>query len=141
MQIPIGTLVKLPDESTIFQVSDSSANPIEGLLDQYALVNNITRARYAALVTIFDMVIVDNRQLYTEVLDFKIAYRKDVLTGINKDLKKFRATKKELEAYSSDEEELGAFIETFKAAKSKDLPKLIKTKEHINFKKFLVEWV
>lgn len=141
MQIPVGTSVKLSDNSTIFTVSSIAPSSMGGLLEQYSLIDTTTQATYASLVTIFDLIVVDNRQLYTGVLDFKIEYKKNILTKINKDLKKFRAIKKELEVHSSDEEEVGAFIESFKTEKSKDLFKLIKSKEHINFKKFLSEWV
>ena len=137
MQLQIGTLVKLLGTSTTYKIGSRST----GLLDQYRLVNNTNGETHPTLVTLFDITIVGNRQLYIEVLDFKIGIRKAVLTDINKDLKKFRATKKELTQYSSDEEELAAFIDSFKADKVKDVLKLLKNKEHIDLKKFLTEWV
>ena len=139
MQLRIGTLVKLFGNSIIYRVGSRITR--EGLLDQYNLVNNTSDEAHPTSVTLFDVTIVDNRQLYIEVLDFKIENKKAILTKINKDLKKFRIIKKELTQYSSDEEEVAAFITSFKTATGKDILKLIKNKEHIDFQKFLIEWV
>lgn len=139
MQLRIGTLVKLCDGPTIYKVTSRGVRT--GVLDQYRLVNNTSGNAHPSSATLFDITIVDNRQLYLEVIDFKIAYKAAILTEINKDLKKFRAVKKELEQYSSDEEEIASLIDSFKTKNSKDLLKLISNKDHIDFTKFLTEWV
>lgn len=139
MHIPNGTRVKLSGNSAIHIVTSSTIR--EGLTTLYQLRHSVSSALHTSLVTVFDMIIIDNRQLYTAVIDFKIEKKKSVLTQINKDLKKFRTIKKELAQHASDEEELAAFISSFKTEKSKDLLKLIKNKGHIDFKKFLAEWV
>lgn len=139
MQIRIGTLVKLPDNSTIYRVTTRSTRT--GLLDQYKLVNNTSGELHPTLVTIFGIVIVENRTLYKEVLAYKIDFKKKIVTKLNKEIKEFRLIKSNLDKFSSDEEELNEFIAIFKSEKSKSLVKLVATKEHINFKKFLTEWV
>ena len=83
----------------------------------------------------------DNRELYKEVIEYKIAFKKKVVSNLNKEIKEYKVIKDNLDTFSSDEEELNAFIEIFKSEKSKAISKLLPTKEHINFERFSLEWI
>ena len=139
MQLPIRTLVKRRDDNTIYAVVET-VEPTSGIT-LYKLVDVATSQRVMPNATIFELIVVDNRELYNEVLEYKIAFKKKLVTNLNKEIKEFKLIKSNLETYSSDEEELNEFINIFKSEKSKALSKLVKTKEHINFGRFLSEWV
>lgn len=139
MQLPIGTLIKKSNDGKIYEVT-SVVIPDSGVA-LYKLVDPATGQLVTPNVTLFDVIVINNRGLYKEVLEYKIDFKKKIVTKLNKEVKECKLIKSNLEAYSSDEEELNEFINVFKSEKSKALVKLIKTKEHIDFKKFLTEWV
>lgn len=139
MHLPVGTLIKKRNDKIIYRVS-SVVTPSSGII-LHKIVNAATDQLVTPNLTIFEMTVIDNRELYKEVIEYKIAFKKKVVAKLNKELKEYKVIKDNLDTFSSDEEELNAFIEIFKSEKSKAISKLLPTKEHINFNRFALEWV
>lgn len=138
MVIPMGTDVRIRGNDIIFTIDEKVTVTGE---DKYRLIEHGNTARHSTVVSVFDLLITGNRELYKELLAYQIECKKKAVKELNNDVKIFKSSILELGKFSSDEEELNDLIDTFKTASSSALQKLLTLKEHINFKKFLDEWV
>ena len=136
--IPIDTVVKIHGNPILFKVVNKI--DLTGTIT-YQLINIETRLHHDVAVPVADLVIISNRELYKRILEQKISTKKAIVKTLNTDVKAYKIVLGELEKFSSDETELLALIDTFKAEKPSVIQKIIKLKEHINFSKFLGEWV
>ena len=136
--IPIDTEVKLYGNPTLFRVFNKTNT---AGIDKYQLTNLSNNMPHIIDVTVTDLIIVNNRELYKKVIEQKILTKKELVKSINQDVKTYKAVLGELQKFSSDETELSDLIETFKTEEPSVIQRLLKFKEHINFSKFLGEWV
>ena len=139
MHLPVGTLIKKKNDKMIYRVV-AVTTPSSGIV-LHKITNAATDQLVTPNLTIFEMIVIDNRELYKEVIEYKIDFKKKVVSNLNKQIRELKVIKDNLDAFSSDEEELNDFIEIFKSEKSKAISKLLPTKEHINFDRFALEWV
>ena len=137
--IPTNTEVKLRGRSTLFRVSNRFT--IVGGTYKYQLISVGDNIRHTQEVTAEDLIITSDRELYKKVIASEIRSKKELVKRINQEIKVRKDTLSELEKFSSDETEVSDLIDTFKTAEPAVISKLLKTKEHINFTKFLTEWV
>ena len=135
--IPIDTEVRIHGNPTLFKVF----NKIDTTgVNKYQLTDLSNSMQHTVDVTVADLVIVNNRELYKKVIKQKILSKKELVKSINQDVKTHKIVLGELEKFSSDETELLDLIDKFKTEKPSIIQKILKLKEHINFSKFLGEW-
>ena len=136
--IPANTEVKLRGRPTLFRVSNRIT--IAGI-HKYQLISIGDGLRHSQEVTADDLIIISDRELYKKVIASEIRSKKELVKRINREIKVQKDTLNGLEQFSSDETEVSDLIDIFKTAEPAAICELLKSKEHINFTKFLTEWV
>lgn len=136
--IPTNTEVKLRGKPMLFKVTSviTAAD-----VHKYQLVSVRDNSRHTQDVTSDDLIVVNDRELYKKVIVDGIRNKKKLIKSIAQEIKVRKDTLTALEKFSSDETEVVDIIDTFKDMKPAAICTLLTSKEHINFTKFLDEWM
>ena len=141
--IPKYTVIKALESNRLWSVLDK----VDGSMapDRYHVGNMDSKKRWVVSpesVSVLDMVVVNSRTLYKQLLEYKLHYYRTILENTTQSINNCEEILQELGKFSTTETELLNLLERWKDKKTSpaELYKLTLLKRHLNITEFVEEW-